>query len=314
MLLLDNYDRNDYQRWHHASTLWWHCEDDEVRLESPKWPISGSKSIGFLKKFSKSLKNKTTKTKSLKTTNKEKAWNRQLADKISFANMIKLYHCKEPSYDLEYQLAVMILKPSSSGERDCTQNHLTIFCLDGQQMQIFNQFFGLNILLFKMSKTRCEGEFFASWLLSWWRGVWQPVPAQPTPLKPLYWPVASNWGNAPNLYKSPTFRGFLGLFGKTVLLGAFWQTPALPCSVLLHMCSGAEMIEGCSLAKFSVKWHLQATAILLRAKSIGSRPMTWEKKTTNVAWKIGRCLGSNEGSSKSIQVAIRPSESGHVDT
>ena len=136
----------------------------------------------------------------------------------------------------------------------------------------------------------------------------------PTPLKPLYWPVASNWGNAPNLYKSPTFRGFLGLFGKTVLLGAFWQTPALPCSVLLHMCSGAEMIEGCSLAKFSVKWHLQATAILLRAKSIGSRPMTCEKKTTNVAWKSGRCLSSNEGSSKSIQVAIRPSKSGHVDT
>ena len=150
------------------------------------------------------------------------------------------------------------------------------------------------------SRTRCDFlhlDFFPVVEVRLRTGWWLPT-------RTLYWPIASNAGNAspsPKQHNNPPFRGFLG----------FSRKPAFPSFiVLLHMCSGAEMIEGCSLAKFSVKWHLQATAILLRAKTIGSRPMTCEKKRTNVAWKSGRCLSSNEGSSKSIRVAIRPSESG----
>ena len=68
-------------------------------------------------------------------------------------------------------------------------------------------------------------------------GWWQPTPT-------LYWPIASNAGNAspsPKQHNNPPFRGFLGLSRK----------PAFPSFiVLLHMCSGAEMIEGAASPNF----------------------------------------------------------------
>ena len=68
-------------------------------------------------------------------------------------------------------------------------------------------------------------------------GWWQPT-------RTLYWPIASNAGNAspsPKQHNNPPFRGFLGLSRK----------PAFPSFiVLLHMCSGAEMIEGAASPNF----------------------------------------------------------------
>ena len=67
----------------------------------------------------------------------------------------------------------------------------------------------------------------------------------PTPLNPLYWPVASKWGNAPNPHKSPTFRGFLGLLAKPPFYGLFGKSLLSPvlfcfiCSVELRWSRGA---------------------------------------------------------------------------
>ena len=119
-----------------------------------------------------------------------------------------------------------LLKPPTP-----SKNHLTIFCPDGQQMQIFNHFLGTNILSLKVSKTRCEGGFFASSLL----GVEPLLPLRTGAFCPRRrCPFIDQSHQSGQMHKTRTnsrlLHGILPENAENPPFRVFCQTPALPCS------------------------------------------------------------------------------------